>query len=249
MILYLPAILIPCLSTTKIYPSFPKFSNLLFVGYGDASRATDLQTSQSVTDSSFCLAFGAIAFKSKLQSTITTSKAEGGFVAAVLATNSAKYVGSIIIELSVGTSKFTTSQSKNGDNAATSSRSYGCFVVEACTVHCNRLFCWLRSHALVALPLIVLACLAVSTTICFAFVLRAISVCVLLFLLLPLLSHPADLVCGPSEFNVIVGLLTALELAGLVAQAFDGDAFVGLVIFSAYFTKEHLLEIRLQLVK
>jgi hypothetical protein len=66
----------------KDLPEFPKFSSLLeLVGYVDASHATDLRTRRSVTGLSFCLAGGAIAFKSKLQPTVATSSTESEFIA------------------------------------------------------------------------------------------------------------------------------------------------------------------------
>jgi hypothetical protein len=84
----------------KDLPVFPKFSSpLVLVGYVDASHANDLRTRPSVTCLSFCLAGGAIAFKSKLQPTVATSSTENAFIAAVLAAKIAKYLRSILIEL------------------------------------------------------------------------------------------------------------------------------------------------------
>jgi hypothetical protein len=60
---------------------------------------TDLRTRRSVTCLSFCLAGGAIAFKSKLQPTVATNSADSEFIAAVLAAKIAKYLRSILIEL------------------------------------------------------------------------------------------------------------------------------------------------------
>jgi hypothetical protein len=52
-----------------------------------------------VTGLSFCLAGGAIAFKSKLQPTVATSSTEAVFITAVLAAKIAKYLRSILVEL------------------------------------------------------------------------------------------------------------------------------------------------------
>jgi hypothetical protein len=56
-----------------------------------------------VTGLSFCLAGGAITFKSKLQPAVATSSTEAEFIAAVLAAKIvkmiAKYLRSILIEL------------------------------------------------------------------------------------------------------------------------------------------------------
>jgi hypothetical protein len=84
----------------KHLSEFPKFSILLeLVGYVDASNTTDLRTRRSVTGLSFCLAGGAVAFKSKFQPTVATSSTDSEFIAAVLAAKIAKYLRSILIEL------------------------------------------------------------------------------------------------------------------------------------------------------
>jgi hypothetical protein len=62
-------------------------------------HATDLRNRRSVTTLSFCLAGGAIAFKSKLQPTVATSSTESDFNEAVLAAKIAKYLQFILIEL------------------------------------------------------------------------------------------------------------------------------------------------------
>jgi hypothetical protein len=84
----------------KDLPEFPKFSSSLLelVDYVDASHATDLRTRRSVTGLSFCLAGGAIAFKSKLQPTVPTSSTESEFIAAVLAAKIAKYLPTLLYE-------------------------------------------------------------------------------------------------------------------------------------------------------
>jgi hypothetical protein len=69
------------------------------VYYLDASHATDLKTRRSITGIIFCLAGGAIAFKSKLQATVATSSTEAEFVASVQAAKMARYLRSILLEL------------------------------------------------------------------------------------------------------------------------------------------------------
>jgi hypothetical protein len=70
----------------KDLPEFPKFSSLSeLVGCVDASHATDLRACGSATGLSFCLAGGAIAFKSKLQPPVSTSSTESECIAAALA--------------------------------------------------------------------------------------------------------------------------------------------------------------------
>jgi hypothetical protein len=105
---YLPVISRPCLSTTKIYPTFrgstlpdfPRFSKLLeLVDYVDVSHATDLHTRRSVTGLSFCLAGGTIAFKSKLQPTVAASSTENECMVTMVATKIAQYLRSSLIEI------------------------------------------------------------------------------------------------------------------------------------------------------
>jgi hypothetical protein len=72
---------------------------LELVGYFDASHANDLKTRRSVTGLVFCLAGGAIAFKSKLQPTVSTSSTEAEFISSVHTAKLAKYLRSILLEL------------------------------------------------------------------------------------------------------------------------------------------------------
>jgi hypothetical protein len=55
-------------------------------------RSTRRSSFRSVTGLLFCLAGGAIAFKSKLQPTIATNSIESEFIAAVLVAKIAKYL-------------------------------------------------------------------------------------------------------------------------------------------------------------
>jgi Ca2+/H+ antiporter len=80
-------------------PPFPKSALLDLVGFVDAAHATDLKTRRSVTGYVFTLAGGAIAYKSKLQTTVATSSTELEFVAAVSAAKVAKYLCSVLNQL------------------------------------------------------------------------------------------------------------------------------------------------------
>lgn len=80
-------------------PEFPKSQLGELVGYVDAAHATDIKTRRSVTGIVFCLAGGAIAYKSKLQPTCATSSTEAEFIAAVHAAKIAKYLRSVLTEL------------------------------------------------------------------------------------------------------------------------------------------------------
>ncbi|KAI2510373.1 gag-polypeptide of LTR copia-type [Fragilaria crotonensis] len=55
----------------------------LLAGYVDAAHATDLSTRRSITGLAFMLCGGPIAYKSKVQSTVSTSSTEAEFIAAV----------------------------------------------------------------------------------------------------------------------------------------------------------------------
>jgi hypothetical protein len=79
-------------------PVFPSHSLLQLVGFVDAAYATDISTRRSVTGLVFCLAGGAIAYKSKLQVTVATSSTEAEFIAAVHAAKIAKYLRAVLLE-------------------------------------------------------------------------------------------------------------------------------------------------------
>jgi hypothetical protein len=78
---------------------FPRSKLLDLVGFVDAAHAMDLTTRRSVSGLVFCLAGGAVAYKSKLQATIATSSTEAEFIAAVSAAKTAKYLRSVLSEL------------------------------------------------------------------------------------------------------------------------------------------------------
>jgi hypothetical protein len=84
-------------------PSLPDFPqpqlSTSLAGYVDAAHATDLSTRRSITGLAFMLCDGPIAYKSKVQSTVSTSSTEAEFIAAVQAAKIAKYLRSILLEL------------------------------------------------------------------------------------------------------------------------------------------------------
>jgi hypothetical protein len=71
------------------------------VRFIDAAYATDVSMHRSVTCLVFCLAGGAIAYKSKLQATVTTSLTEAEFIATVHAAKLAKYLRAVLLEFSI----------------------------------------------------------------------------------------------------------------------------------------------------
>ncbi|KAI2514205.1 retrotransposon [Fragilaria crotonensis] len=84
-------------------PSLPVFpqpqSPTELAGYVDAAHATDLTTRRSITGLVFMFGGGPLAYKSKIQSTVSTSSTEAEFLAAVHAAKIAKYLRSILLEL------------------------------------------------------------------------------------------------------------------------------------------------------
>jgi hypothetical protein len=79
---------------------FPQpHSSIELAGYVDAAHATDLVTRRSITGLVFMFCGGPLAYKSKIQSTVSTSSTEAEFLAAVHAAKIAKYLWSILSEL------------------------------------------------------------------------------------------------------------------------------------------------------
>ena len=95
----LPAVPLEHLPIDDSLPSYPSHDLLQLVGQVDAAHATDLSTRRSVTGLVFSLAGGAIAYKSKLQTTVATSSTEAEFIGAVHAAKIAKYLRSVLQEL------------------------------------------------------------------------------------------------------------------------------------------------------
>ena len=89
----------PLLSDPSL-PDFPQpVSPIELAGYVDAAHATDLTTRRSITGLVFMFGGGPLAYKSKIQSTVSTSSTEAEFLAAVHAAKIAKYLRSILLEL------------------------------------------------------------------------------------------------------------------------------------------------------
>ena len=81
-------------------PDFPQVqSSTELAGYVDAAHATDLVTRRLITGLVFMFCGGPLAYKSKIQSTVSTSSTEAEFLAAVHAAKIAKYLRSILLEL------------------------------------------------------------------------------------------------------------------------------------------------------
>jgi hypothetical protein len=82
-----------------LLPPFPVCPLNQLVGFVDASYAADPKTRRSITGIIFCYGGAAIAYKSKLQTTVATSSTESEFYAAVHAAKIAKYLRSVLDEL------------------------------------------------------------------------------------------------------------------------------------------------------
>jgi Reverse transcriptase (RNA-dependent DNA polymerase) len=96
----LPAGTFVIMTTDLSLPEFPEPQcSSTLAGYVDAAHATDLTTRRSITGLAFMLCGGPIAYKSKVQSTVSTSSTEAEFIAAVQAAKIAKYLRSILDEL------------------------------------------------------------------------------------------------------------------------------------------------------
>lgn len=86
-------------SVESDFADFPSVPLDALVGYVDAAYGTDLSTRKSVTGIVLCFAGAAVAFKSKLQATVSTSSTEAEFIAAVDAAKQTKYLRSVLSEL------------------------------------------------------------------------------------------------------------------------------------------------------
>lgn len=95
----LPHVPFDCVPVDATLGDFPHTPLHELVGFVDAAYGTDLTTRKSVTGIILCYAGAAIAFKSKLQATVSTSSTEAEFIAAVDAAKMVKYLRSVLAEL------------------------------------------------------------------------------------------------------------------------------------------------------
>jgi hypothetical protein len=95
----LPTIQLDQPSLDPSLPPFPSYPLNQLVGFVDASYAADPTTRRSITGIVFCYGSAAVAYKSKLQTTVATSSTESEFYAAVHAAKIAKYLRSVLAEL------------------------------------------------------------------------------------------------------------------------------------------------------
>jgi Reverse transcriptase (RNA-dependent DNA polymerase) len=80
-------------------PLFPLVDPTQLAGFVDASHAPELAARRSVTGLDFTYAGCTVAYKSKVQPTVSTSSTEAEFIACVFAAKTAKYLRSVLTEL------------------------------------------------------------------------------------------------------------------------------------------------------
>ena len=80
-------------------PDFPGIAGDELVGILDAAHATDLRSRRSVTGLALCCGGAVVAWKSRLQATVSTSSTEAEFMAAVECAKMVIYMRSILTEL------------------------------------------------------------------------------------------------------------------------------------------------------
>jgi len=104
---FLPEVPFKILQADPILPPFPKYDLTELVAFADAAYATDTKTRRSV--SGYVIVYGgaAIAYKSKLQSTVTTSSTEAEFIAAVYTAKAVKHLHSVLNDLGLLSPKAT----------------------------------------------------------------------------------------------------------------------------------------------
>lgn len=96
----LPAGTFSILKPDPLLPEFPQPTTpTTLAGYVDAAHAFDLTTRRSITGLVFMLCGCPIAYKSKVQPTVSTSSTEAEFIAAMQAAKIAKYLRSNLHEL------------------------------------------------------------------------------------------------------------------------------------------------------
>lgn len=96
-------------------PPFPSLHQpFTLFSFVDAAHATDLKTRRSVSGYRFTYGGLVIAFRTKLQTTVTISSAEGELIAAVflLATKEAKYLRSVLSDLGLSSPVGATNLSR-----------------------------------------------------------------------------------------------------------------------------------------
>jgi hypothetical protein len=98
-LMHLPTIAFDQPSLDPSLPAFPVCPLKQLTGFVDASYAADPKTRRSITGIVFCYGGAAVAYKSKLQTTVATSSTESEFYAAVHAAKIAKYLRSVLDEL------------------------------------------------------------------------------------------------------------------------------------------------------
>jgi len=96
---FLPEVPFKVLHADPLLPPFPKYNLMQLVAFADAAYAMDTKTRRSVSGYVIMYGGAAIAYKSKLQSTVATSSTEAEFIAAVYAAKAVKHLRSVLSDL------------------------------------------------------------------------------------------------------------------------------------------------------
>jgi hypothetical protein len=80
-------------------PPFPAINPDQLAGFVDASHAPELVARRSITGLDFTFAGCVVAYKTKVQPTVSMSSTEAKFIACVFAAKTAKYLRSVLTEL------------------------------------------------------------------------------------------------------------------------------------------------------
>jgi len=104
---FLPDIPFKIIHANPMLPPFPKYNLTKLVVFADAAHATDTKTHHSVSGYVTVNAGAAIAYKAKMQPTVTTSSTEAEFIAAVYTAKAVKHLHSVLNDLGLLSPKAT----------------------------------------------------------------------------------------------------------------------------------------------
>jgi hypothetical protein len=95
----LPLVAYDLVTPDPALPPFPTIDPDQLAGFVDASHAPELVARRSITGLNFTFAGCVVAYKSKVQPTVSTSSTEAEFIACAFAAKTAKYLRSVLTEL------------------------------------------------------------------------------------------------------------------------------------------------------
>ena len=104
---FLPEVPFKILQADPILPPFPKYNLMELVAFVDAAYATNAKTCCSISGYVIVYSGSAIAYKSKLQSTVATSSTKAEFIATVYTAKAVKHLHSVLNDLGLLSPKAT----------------------------------------------------------------------------------------------------------------------------------------------